>query len=273
MGIQTLCTRQSLNFMVGSVIGAVALSILGLLGVSLAEGQSRAAPSFEVASVKAVVRRGGNSEFSCANGRFVSRLYPPRFLILWAWGLDNDGDRLKGLPSWAAGPGPPWYEIEARASSPVSEETCRLMLRTLLADRFHVATHEEDRTVDAYALVVAKGGPELTPVTDPNAPPNGPGFTMDGQPNQIYSADLKGWSMEQLASALSMNIVGLGRPVIDRTGLKGIYRIDLRFRVSPEGDGQDIRTEIQRRLGLQLTPRKEAVKVLVVDHIQQPDPN
>ena len=78
--------------------------------------------------------------------------------------------------------------------------------------------------------------------------------------------------MDQLAFALQ--VANLGRPVFDRTGLKGIYKIALSFRQrETEGEGPDVTTALEDQLGLRLEPRKELVKVLVIDRMNKPEPN
>jgi uncharacterized protein (TIGR03435 family) len=203
---------------------------------------------------------------------FLSRAFPPRYLILWAWGIEDEQFRLFGLPHWADSSDDAPYAVEARAAGPTSEGECRLMLQTLLKERFHLVVHKERRQVDGYALEVAKHGPKITPVTDPEAPGNGSNFVMSGAHIQIYDAALQGLTMQQLASAL--HVAGLGRPVIDRTGLDGIYRIDLRFQMrGTEGAGPDLTTALKEQLGLELTGVKEFIDALVIDRLDRPDPN
>ncbi len=209
---------------------------------------------------------------SCSNGRFVSRNATVWYLIKWAWNIVADNDRLVGSPDWA-GAGGAYYVVEAKAAAPVGEDQCRLMVKALLADRFHLRTHEEKRMIDAFDLVIAKGGPKIKRVTDPDAPVNGPGFTMGGEPMQMLDPKAKGWTMEQLAYMLA--VAQLGRKVFDRTGLEGIYRIDLRFRIRGDdsGEGSDVTTALREQLGLELRSAKEPLDVVVVDHIERPSPN
>ena len=53
------------------------------------------------------------------------------------------------------------YDIDAKAEQPVPKDQLRLMLQSLLADRFRLTLHREARTGQLYRLVVAKGGPKL----------------------------------------------------------------------------------------------------------------
>jgi uncharacterized protein (TIGR03435 family) len=143
------------------------------------------------------------------------------------------------------------------------------MVRALLADRFKLAAHRETREVPVYALVVARNGAKLKRATDQE---NGPGFTINGTPMQMFDRKLTGWSMQQLTQALG--IANLGRPILDRTGLEGIYRITLSFsQRNTDAEGTDVTTALEEQLGLKLESRKEAVEMLVIDHLQRPDPN
>ena len=240
-----------------------------------AQDQSPGLPAFEVTSVKPDTfvpgpgHYGRVVEVNCSNGRFVSRNASVWYLIKWAWNIVGDNERLIGFPGWTSGS---IYEIEAKAAAPVSEEQCRLMARALLADRFHFRAHEEKRLIDAYDLVIAKGGPKIKRATDPDAPVNGPGFTIGGESMQMLDPHLKGWTMDQLAHALA--VAQLGRKVFDRTGLEGIYRIEIRFsRLDRSGDDPDVATALRVQLGLELRSAKEALDVVVVDHIERPTQN
>lgn len=233
-------------------------------------------PAFEVVSVKPdtfvpSMGHGRVLEVSCSNGRFVSRNASVWYLIKWAWNIAGDNDRLVGYPDWTT-PRGDLYLIEAKAAGPVSEETCRLMVRALLADRFQLRAHEEKRVIDALDLVVAKSGPRIKRVTDPDAPVNGPGFVINGQAIQMLDPKLKGWTMDQLAYALS--VAQLGRKVFNRTGLEGIYRIELRFgRLGDSGEDPDVAAALRIQLGLELRRAAEPLDVVVVDHVDRPTKN
>jgi uncharacterized protein (TIGR03435 family) len=147
------------------------------------------------------------------------------------------------------------------------------MMQSLLAERFQLRVHEEKRMTDVFDLVVAKDGPKIKRVTEPDAPVNGPGFTISGERIQMLNPSAKGWTMEQLAYLL--RVAQLDRKVVDRTGLEGIYRIDLRFHRWDDayGEGPDVHTALREQLGLELKRAREPIDVIVVDHIERPSPN
>ncbi len=135
------------------------------------------------------------------------------------------------------------------------------MLRTLLEDRFQVATHRETIEANIYNLVVSKGGPkfhQLGPgeTFKPAFPSGGPFFTL-----------LNG-SMARWGEVLSAYV---GRPVLDKTGLNGTYMFMLAFDRDGKGDGvfPDVFGAVQEELGLKLEPQKGPVELLIVDRAEK----
>jgi uncharacterized protein (TIGR03435 family) len=141
------------------------------------------------------------------------------------------------------------------------------MLQALLHKRFALATHTEPRETDVYQLVVAKGGLKIRPLPDD---PDGPPVPS----NARGAAQMAGKSsMAGLAVQLSLPMAA-GKPVVDKTGLEGVYSYFLYFMpVSPtraaEVDAPILTDAIQQQLGLKLQPAKEPMPVIVVDHIEK----
>ena len=205
--------------------------------------------------------------------------------------------------------GPAWIDTErfdliAKIPPGTTEEQFRLMLQNLLAERFKLVLHKENKEVPLYALVVAKGGPKLkeSPREDPaatqDARPSGPpqvgrdgrvqmprggrGMAIMMGPKGLHAEAARS-TMAQLADFLASQ---LGRPVLDQTGLTAQYDFALDF--SPEGlaimrgmpagapikggDGGDggpegggsIFSAVQD-LGLKLDSRKGPVDLIVID--------
>jgi bla regulator protein blaR1 len=153
------------------------------------------------------------------------------------------------------------------------------MLRSILSDQFKLVTHSEARTLPAYDLVVDETGAKIQPSgNEPRMMHLGRGeLTSSGVP------------LELLAAQLSER---LGRPVVDKTGLKGNYAFDLHWTpdrseeenlkqsgelVAPgqpaDSNGPALLTALQEQLGLKLQPNTEPVEVLVVDHVEEPAEN
>jgi uncharacterized protein (TIGR03435 family) len=176
------------------------------------------------------------------------------------------------------------------------------MLRTLLKDRFRLAAHNETRELPAYALVMTRSdnafGPRLrrSEVSEvdcaarraairrreqvapqqPGRPPVcGSGRTVPGKISAV------GWPMEQLVNALTPFA---GRVVLERTGLSGLFDVDLEWtpdqlprqppddpeplRIDP--NGPSLFTALQEQLGLKLESTRGPVEVLVIDRAEKP---
>ena len=144
----------------------------------------------------------------------------------------------------------------------------------LLTDRFHVFVHRETRQLPVYALVVAKGGPKLA-ASDPN----------DGKSQSLRvlpPRDLARFTAVKMDFPWFINLLGgeLNLPVVDKTGITGVYDITLsytpqRLLDAPDyaGNGISVFTAIQQQLGLKLEAAKGPVEVLVVDHAEKPSAN
>jgi uncharacterized protein (TIGR03435 family) len=247
------------------------LSICWALTALSIDGQEKSQISFDVTSVKL-----NNSDprlrqpaIGCSHGRFTSRAGAGFRPIVWAYGVDYE--HILNLPEWAS-MGPEVYDIQAVAEGNISDDQCKAMVRTLLADRFKLRAHWEEKPRPVFALVVAKNGPKMNRATESD-PANSEDVRVDGVRMQILDPKLKGWSMEQLAQVLS-SFAGLDRVVVDRTGLEGIYKITLNIHRrggSLDGEAPDVMAALPSQLGLRLESRKEPVKVLVIDHLERPN--
>jgi uncharacterized protein (TIGR03435 family) len=200
------------------------------------------------------------------------------------------------------------YDIEARASAPVTKDQMRLMMQSLLADRFKLTVHWEMREAPVFTLVLdkpAKLGPEIEPH------PPGDDCAQAELPAQVNNLTLSAVSLSalpipcgmiahlppsapgnhrfggrnvtlaMLASSLptQTGLVTVPRPVIDRTGLAGGYDFSLEWtpedtsEVDNRESGGTFRDALKELLGLKLKPDKGPVPVLVIDHVEQPSPN
>jgi uncharacterized protein (TIGR03435 family) len=171
------------------------------------------------------------------------------------------------------------YHIDAVASRPVTEAECKAMVQQLLKDRYKMVAHREARETPVYALVVAKNGPKMVKA-DENA---GIRVIVNGNPMGIAAGTPKdleapsGWSMDRLAVLLHN---GVDRPVFNRTGLDGLYKIDLSFsrqnanpaNLPPEA-GPEVMTALPEQLGLRLEAVRAPIEMVVIDHIEKPDAN
>lgn len=239
------------------------------LAITLANFWASAqAPAFEVASIHENpgpwhVMRG----YSSSGTRLTLEAWSPVDLIMEAYDL-------KRYQVSSAAPVTAFYDIAAKAEgdgTPTKAEF-RLMLQTLLADRFNLRFHREMRELPVYAMVIGKSGPKFK-----ESPPEKPFRSYGGVNGRNQYTELSQATMEMLADRIAGE--GIDRPVIDKTGLTGKYDIRLEatpeFRINnnPQPDDLRIFDAIQQQLGLKLEPQKAAIEVLVVDHMEKPSAN
>lgn len=202
-------------------------------------------------------------ESYCANGgRFLTRGTPLLWSIKWAYGL-HDYQMSPGWPRWLNAFGT--YEIEAETDGPVTEEQCRIMVQSLFENRFHLRMHSQTKTLSAFALVIAKNGPRLS----------GPGrVIMNGVVKQNTSErePPDGWALARLANYLA-SVRDIERPVLDRTGLTGLYGFTLNYSTTGADDRPNIFTALQEQLGLKLRSIKAPIHIFVIENVEKPGPN
>ena len=223
-----------------------------------------AQPSFEAASIKPHDRKSAFSK-----GRFLpsggieAAGMTVEDLLLFAYGILPD--MISGLPKWAK---ETQFDVIAKAPHDTPPATLRIMLRTLLADRFKLQSHQEDRPTAAYVLTIGKHGPQLHPASGTQ-----PHCNWTDLPSGVSRRECQNMTMAELARQLpGLNRIGIDRPVVDKTGLDGAWDFHLDVQLAsangatiPEGptifDAFD-------RLGLKLEARKVLLPVLVVDRIE-----
>src|SRR5580698_10347869 len=81
-------------------------------------------------------------------------------LMMWAYQIKEE-DQITGGPDWIRTKD---FDIMAKTAEPVSTDQLRFMLQALLAERFKLTLHREQRSVPLYSLVVDKGGPKISEV-------------------------------------------------------------------------------------------------------------
>ncbi|MGB6943823.1 MAG: TIGR03435 family protein [Bryobacteraceae bacterium] len=245
----------------------ILLLILTLAALASAQdgstrGQLKAA--FEVISIKPMPSgRHDQFESYCADGgRFILRGTPLLWSIKWAYGL-NDYQVSSGWPGWLNSFGT--YEIEAETEGRVSEDQCRTMVQTLFEDRFKLRMPRQVKTYSSYAMVIGKNGSKL--LADGKV-------RINGAAKQAASErePPEGWTMARLANYLA-NISAIGRPVIDRTGLRGVYGVNLSYSTADQDGRPDIFTALQEQLGLKLQPVRAPIETFVIDHAERPGSN
>ena len=221
--------------------------------------------AFEVATVKVGAPIKGDT-YNINTGRIVNGVVTLGNATLsdclkFAYSLSTD-DQLAG-PDWIKSK-EFRYDVTGKGIPGATDDQLLAMLQSLLAERFQMTLHREQREFQHYELVVGKNGPKMKESTVGPAEARGTA-RLDGVTTNRMQ-------MNKLAMLLSR----MARiPVIDKTGLTGFYQFDLRYadevsRVPPENPaGPSIFTAVQEQLGLKLESRKGPVEVLVVDRAQQ----
>jgi uncharacterized protein (TIGR03435 family) len=221
-------------------------------------------PAFEVASVKPHSVASPHLFQFLPGGRFRAANTWIRYVILQAYDLKDY--QVSGGPGWI---GSDRYDIDAKAADPAAGEAqMRLMLRTLLADRFQLKIRQDVKEFSVYDLVVAKGGPKIRALDDG-------GQSACRADNSVICGMQ---TMTQLADYLTRPA---GQPVFDKTGIQGSYDLLLDFdtyevrglTAPPDYDKPTLAVALRDQLGLRLEPRKASLPVLAIDSIQRPSEN
>ena len=232
-------------------------------------GQGAASLQFAVASVRPsrrVAGRDSRGQIVTGVDKVSARNVSLMDLMVEAYRLERY--RVSGGPGWLDSDE---FDVEAKADGPAGKDRLRLMLQTLLSDRFQLAVHRETKEIRAYALVVDKNGPKIHPRKE------GESSTEAGE--REFHGDLR-----QFANLLSIQLsipavtdpskpamaTGSPVPVLDGTGLEGTYDIGVDFRPEPGGDMfTRWQAFLQERLGLKLERRKTGTEFLVIDRAQR----
>ncbi len=269
-------------------------------------------PDFEVASVKPG-SLGSPSRFSpLPGGRLTAENAPLQRLIENAYGVKTS--QILGAPAWIQSDR---WDIVAKAEGNATAKELMIMLQTFLEARFKLTLHRETKVFSVYTLGAAKNGlklpnaknvacdaPDPTRPSSASQPPaaDQPTPTPCGRLAQLLTitgerrmGKLKGKSVNMAEAARVLEAI-LARPIVDKTGFKGTFDVDVDYapdphaipdeiEVHPAPDnepgrsvqsvdpaGASIFTALQQ-LGLKLESAKGPVEVLVIDHVEKPDQN
>jgi uncharacterized protein (TIGR03435 family) len=173
------------------------------------------------------------------------------------------------------------FAIDATLPPSTTREQFRVMLQNLLAERFKLKTHRENRDILNYSLVVAKNGPKLGRAGSIHVNARGPDDAPLAVADQLIqqpgpAAGSSTWTglrvtMNDLADKLTEETV---RPVTDATGLKEKYDFTLTFRrstaaLTPETEALPDVFSVLHSIGLRLDAAKRSTEVIVIDHIEK----
>jgi uncharacterized protein (TIGR03435 family) len=251
----------------------------------LAFGQSpEGPPAFEAADVhvSAITRNPFMRGPFLRSGRYELKSATMVDLISTAY--NTNPSEVRGGPNWLE-----WdrFDVIGKVPTGTTQEAAKLMLQSLLAERFGVVVHKDNKPMPAYALTAAKktqlkesdgsGETGCRFVPPPGPPPPRP---ADGSPPPIpqFQFNCRNMPMERFAVELrDMNDMD-DRPVLDRTAIKGAWDFDIKFtpnvRGNFAGEVVTVHEAIERQLGLKLEPVNAPFPVLMVDKAnQKPTPN
>ena len=267
-----------------------------ILMLAFAAGVAVSAQSALATDDAASVKRSGASRGSTLvpgvflpDGRWSAQFATLSMLLRSAYELP--ADRIVGMPSWTQSER---FDIVTTAAPNTPAAELRPMAQRLLADRFALRTHWEQRLTDVYALVRVNPsgalGPGLRPAAalcrrsdpvtgaPPDPPRDGPCMETIARPDEAMQFKLRDRPLNDLliiAGARSE----IGLTIADRTGLEGRFDIDLEFvsRSRPDpgalGFGVPLAVAVVHQLGLRFDKGIESVPVLVIDSVDRPTPD
>jgi uncharacterized protein (TIGR03435 family) len=215
-------------------------------------------PAFEAATIKPSKDRPGHSGSHSRTGMIVLTGQTLKSLICNAYQVKDF--QVSGGPKWMDDDR---FDINAKAEGAADGPQLKNMLQTLLADRFQLVFHREQKIGPAYALVLVKSGLKIKPVEGAT------GSNSNGGKGQLT---VTGMTMPRFADLLTGE---LKTPVVDLTETPGAY--DFKLEWSIEGDKDDAQSALfaalQSQLGLKMELRKLPVDLIVVDRAEKPSEN
>lgn len=265
--------------------------------IALAAGAQTPRPSFETASVKP------NSDPDVRNGRFdflpggklIVRNTPLLFILATAYNIPFQSPRLTGGPDWQKAI-LERFDIDAIAGESALPSTLssmeravkmKLMLQSLLEDRFKLKMRIEPKEQPVYAILIAPGGPKLEKFKLQES-----ACTETSKCHDLTGGQGRGLHAEAASIAdIALFVQNWSdRPVIDKTGLTALYKIDtdgwMPMRQSPPrpdglpaGDAglndPDRKTlsSIFNELGLKMDPQRAVVDMFIIERLEPPTAN
>lgn len=249
-------------------------------------------PAFEVASVKISTGSGGAYLAGGPGSRdptqFTFVQASMGALLRRAYGVDSyQLSAPVGLPS-------AYFDVRAKVPPNTAEPQFAQMLQNLLIERFAMKVHHETQDLPGYELIVAKGGLRMK-TAEQTATPPAPDIPVGrlplikdraGDPQLPPGRNARlvvrlsdgrfrqSGRMQTMADIVEMCQRELGRPVVDRSALTGVYDFNIDFMRAPDDPSEPVDddalpflTAFQSQLGLRLESKKVPVDVIVIDYI------
>jgi uncharacterized protein (TIGR03435 family) len=275
-----------------------------LVAAEMPIAQPAPTPAFEVASIKTTRSRTEARGVRIQPGRLTIDGLTAREIVAFAYDIPNPLriSRIAGGPNWLDSDR---FNIVAKAAESAAADRLRLMLRALLADRFHMIARTTTLDRPVYALSLARSDGSLGPRLHrsgidcrqfwaarggalpplPRDPKDVSTCVIRAEPGLIVA---RARTMADLITVAFPRVVE-DRVVVDRTGLSGSYDVLLEWTperkpfasaadvppglpvpAPPSTDGPSIFAAIQEQLGLKLQSARARVEVLLIDHIERP---
>jgi uncharacterized protein (TIGR03435 family) len=289
--------------LIGTLVTAAGLPIVAPLGQARDGQQAASDPAFEVASIRpSTSAYAGWRLEPQAGGRLTGTNVPAAALIRFAYDLPDF--QISGGPGWLASDR---FDVEAKAEGDPPLDQKRLMLRTLLAERFKLTVHTETRELPIYALVMARSdGRPGAQLRRTEADCAREAVSLDdwagvgpatGTPRCGFFGFAPGTDLPRGRGGLAFRGLTLAmfakrlvpivrRAVSDETRLTGYFDADFDFVAElpppppppglPNAFGSDpftsVFTVLPEQLGLKLDSRRGPVDVLVIDRVEPPAP-
>jgi uncharacterized protein (TIGR03435 family) len=273
--------------------------LLAVATLPIAAAQTTPA-TFDVASIKPHKADDSRPYFPQfqPGGRFTSRGVPLKIIIAIAWNVGFQSVRLSGGPAWINSIDG-LYDIEAKAPegafppglpANIRDQRMKQMLQALLEDRFKLKIRRETRELPVYAVVVAKNGPKLdkAKIEEKDCLQTA---TIGAACHTIMGGRGRGLHGEavSLSDVLSYVENWTDRPLVDKTGIQGLFNIQTRGwtelqpgQAPPPGakaeDGSDLADvptlfTVFEQLGLKLQAQKGSADIFVIEHVERPSDN
>jgi uncharacterized protein (TIGR03435 family) len=248
-----------------------ALSLAALLAAASFAQSTSTPPTFEIADVHTSPRSTSFAMRSVVrDGRYELRNATMVDLIRTAYTVD--ADKVLGGPTWLEFDR---FDVIAKVPSKTSQETLKIMLQALLADRFKLAVHNDTKAMPGFVLTLGKGKPKLKQaqpsaktgcergLPTPIAPAVAGGISCRNMTMEAFASSLRGFAADYLTNA-----------VVDSTQLKGSWDFDLKW--TPKvllqfvgADGVTLFDAIDKQLGLKLEEQKLPTPVIMVDQVNK----
>jgi uncharacterized protein (TIGR03435 family) len=255
----------------------LALLLAPALAQSPAPAATPAAPTFDLADVHVSAHTltpnftGG----ALRGDRYILHNATMVNMISLAYGVDSD--YILSGPAWLD---TDRFDVSAHAPRGTSPDDIKLMLQSLLAERFHLVLRKDTHPIATYVLRVDKGGPSpnLKSASEGEAPKIDEHHTPTDLPPGVpgyYSITCHNQTMARFSDAIRYyaGLYNLNH-VVDATGLAPGYDFDLHWTSKPSPDGLSIFDAVKKQLGLTLLMEQYPTPVLIVDKVdEKPTPN